>query len=399
MPSNDQSNTAGQVDTAPAPSAVRPSHSEFVERIREQARQGLRLLLEQTMQEELTALVGAKWGEHSAARQGYRNGYYQRDLLTNTGPLEKLQVPRDREGHYQTQVFEQYQRHEPALQQAMTEMYVAGASVGKVGEVVETLTGQAVSASAVSRLTANLQEQFGEWQKAKLAAHYRVFYLDAVRFQVRHKEATDPLVVLAVLAVNLAGHKELLALKAYAEETGAGWQSILNEVRDRGVEKVDVIVSDGHKGLTSACDKLFTATPRQRCLVHKERDLMPAFPIRVHPQIRTELEAIWSQPDKAQAREYLAAFRARYVKEYPNAIASLEDEVEKTFTFYDFPAVLHRYIRTTNAIESMFSQVRDRTDKVETFTTEPSCLTLVWVTVQGLAFQRIPTGLEEVSPS
>jgi transposase-like protein len=244
------------------------------------------------MQEELTALVGAKWGEHSVARQGYRNGYYQRDLLTNTGRLEKLQGPRDREGRYQTQVFEQYQRHEPALQQAMTEMYVAGASVGKVGAVVETLTGQAVSASAVSRLTGNLQEQFGEWQKRKLAAHYRVFYLDAVRFQVRHKQATDPLVVLAVLAVNLAGHKELLALKAYAEETGAGWQSILNEVRDRGVEKVDVIVTHGHKGLTRACDKLFTATPRPRCLVHKERDLMPTFPMRVHPQIRAELKVI-----------------------------------------------------------------------------------------------------------
>jgi transposase-like protein len=351
------------------------------------------------MQEELTALLSAEWGEHTPKRQGYRNGYYQRDLLTSTGLLEQLNVPRDREGAYQTQVFEQYQRQEPALQEAITEMYVAGTGVAKVGEVVESLTGQSLSASAVSRITADLQTQFQKWQSRPLSSHYRVFYLDAVRFQVRHKEATDPLVILAVLAVDLAGHKELVALKAYAEETGPGWQSVLNELRGRGVEQVDVMVSDGHKGLTGACDQLFSATPRQRCLLHKERDVLAAFPLRVQGQIRVELKAIWSQPDKAQARVYLEAFRARYQKEYPNAIASLDEEVEKTLTFYDFPLVLQRYIKTTNAIESMFSQVRDRTDKVETFSTEPSCLTLVWATIEGLNFQRIPTGIAQLGQS
>ncbi len=158
------------------------------------------------------------------------------------------------------------------------------------------------------------------------------------------------------------------------------------------MEQVDLIVSDGHAGLIGACHKLFTATPRQRCLLHKERDVLAAFPSRSYHQVRAELKAIWNQPDKAQAKEYLAAFTARYQKEYPGAIASLNEEVAKTLTFYDFPAVLQRYIRTTNAIESMFSQVRDRTDRVDVFTTELSCLTLVWATIKGLTFQRIPVG-------
>jgi transposase-like protein len=202
-------------------------------------------------------------------------------------------------------------------------------------------------------------------------------------------------VVLAVLAVDLTGKKEVLALQAYVEETKVGWVSILGEVRERGAAQVDIIVTDGHKGLTVACDEIYTATPRQRCLVHKERDIMAAFPGRVEAQIRTELKAIWSQSGKVEAREYLAAFRAKYKQEYPNAIASLEDEVEKTLTFYDFPPVLHRYIRTTNAIESMFSQVRDRTDRGDVFTTEKSCLSLVWATAQGITFQRIPVGLPQ----
>lgn len=383
-----ESNTSGQGEME----VKRPQSAEFVEHLRQQARVGIRALLESVMEEELSALVGAKWGEHSEGRTGYRNGYYQRDLLTTNGQLKGLKVPRDREGRYQTQVFEQYQRHEPALQQAVSEMYVAGASVSQVGEVVKTLTGQALSPSAVSRINANLQEQFEEWQKRKLAAHYLVFYLDAIRFSVRHSDATDPLVVLAVLAVDLAGHKEVIALKACGEESGAGWEQILNDVRSRGVEQVDVIVSDGHAGLIRACEKYFTATPRQRCVVHKERDVLTYFPSRLYHQVRSELKASWNQPSKAAAKEYLAAFKARYERDFPNAIASLNEELDKTLTFYDFPQALQRHIRTTNPIESVFSQVRDRTDQIDTFTTEPSCLTLVWARISRLKLMRIPTG-------
>lgn len=392
MPKQKCSTRATKV-TSPEKPLPLPSGEEFRQYLRAEAVRGIQQFIEAVMKAELTALIGCGSGEVSEERRGYRNGYYQRDLLTRTGAIKDLNVPRDREGVYQTQVFEQYARNEPAINEALTEMYVAGASVAKMGGVVETLTGKALSASAISRLNGTLTEQYKEWQQRPLPPHYRIFYLDAVRYQVRHKEATDPLVILAVLAVDLDGQKELIALKAYGEENGAGWESILNEVRGRGVEKVDVIVTDGHKGIISACAKIFTSTPRQRCLLHKERDIMAAFPNRVEGQIKTELKAIWTQPNKAEAKTYYTAFRAKYLKEFPGAIASLDEEIEQTFTFYDFPLVLQRYIRTTNAIESMFSQIRDRTDKVDTFPTELSCLSLVWATAEGITFQRIPTGL------
>jgi transposase-like protein len=370
---------------------VLASGEEFREYLRAEAVRAVRTLLESVMRAEMDALIGCGWGESSPNRKGYRNGYYQRDLLTTSGKIENLKVPRDRAGEYESQVFEQYRRNEPAINATVTEMYVAGASVAKVGGAVEQLTGTPISASAVSRITGDLTEQFLAWQKRKLLPHYRIFYLDAVRYQVRHKDATDPLVVLAILAVDLEGKKELIALKAAGEETKAGWCAILNEVRGRGVEAVDVIVSDGHTGLIRACDEIFTATPRQRCLLHKNRDIMAAFPARVEATVKAELKAIWLQPNKALARECLAAFRGKYQKQFPNALASLEEEIEKTLTFYDFPVVLHKYLRTTNAIESMFSQVRDRTDKVDVFTTEMSCLTLVWATIDGIKFHRIGT--------
>jgi transposase-like protein len=242
-----------------------PNEEEFRAYLRTEAVRGVQALLESVMKAELEALIGCGWGEVSAERKGYRNGYYQRDLTTSTGAITDLKVPRDRDGHYQTQVFEKYQRQEPEIREAITEMYVAGASTTRVGGVVETLTGKALSDSTVSRITSDLEGQFQEWRGRPLQSHYRIFYLDAIRYQVRHKEATDPFVVLAVLAVDLTGKKEVLSLQAYAEETKVGWLSILGEVRERGAAQVDLIVTDGHKGLTVACDEIYTATPRQRC--------------------------------------------------------------------------------------------------------------------------------------
>ena len=116
------------------------------------AQSAVRTVLELVMREELDAFIGAAWGECSPKRKGYRNGTYTRDLATATGRLEDLKVPRDREGHFHTQAFERYQRYEPHIAEGLTQMFVAGVSTHKVGEVAQTLLGVAPSASTISRL-------------------------------------------------------------------------------------------------------------------------------------------------------------------------------------------------------------------------------------------------------
>lgn len=175
-----------------------------------------------------------------------------------------------------------------------------------------------------------------------------------------------------------------------AEESKEGWLALLADVGRRGVEQVDLAVTDGNEGLLAALKEALPATPRQRCIVHKQRNVVSAVPKRVRGQIGTEVAAIWQQPDKENARLVLEAFKVRYAKTYSEAVASLAEAAAETLTFYDFPQVMHRYIRTTNAIESTFSQVRARTDGVDAFTTEDSCLMLVWATLEGVTFQRIP---------
>ncbi len=128
--------------------------------------------------------VGAAWGECTPERKGYRNGFYTRDLATTSGPIEDLNVPRDRAGEIHSQVFKRYNRYEQQVADGLTEMFVSGTSTHKVGEVAQTLMGVAPSASAVSRLNHTLTEQFEVWRVRPLLIHYRILYLDGIHFSV-----------------------------------------------------------------------------------------------------------------------------------------------------------------------------------------------------------------------
>ena len=375
-----------QEQTAPA----LPDQQTFQQYLRELARSGLRVVLEGVMREELDALIGVGWGESSPKRKGYRNGFYKRDLGTTSGRIEDLQVPRDRAGQFHTQVFERYGRYEPQVAQGLTEMFVAGTSTHRVGEVAQTLMGVAPSASAISRLNRDLEQQFTAWRERRLQEHWRILYLDGIHFSVRHGDQADATMILVALGVDLEGNKEVVALRACAEEGKEGWVSVLEDLRARGAVQIDLIVTDGHEGLLAAVQALFSATPRQRCLLHKQRNVLNAVPRRVRQEVETELLGIWAQPTKEGALTQLAAFKAKYGHLYPEAVRSLAEEEEYTLTFYQFPPTMHRYIRTTNAIESLFSNIRQRTDQIDVFTTEMSCLTIVWATIEGIRLRKIP---------
>jgi putative transposase len=331
-------------------------------------------------------------GECTPDRRGYRNGSYTRDLVTPTGRIEDVKVPRDRAGEFHTQVFERYNRYEPEVAEALTQMFVSGTSTHNVGKVAEKLMGVAPSASAVSRLNQTLTEQYEAWRERPLQTHYRVVYLDGIHFTVRHGAKSDATLILTALGVDLEGAREVLAFRVCAEESKDGWSCLLQDLRTRGTTQIDLIVTDGHEGLLAAVADLFPTSLRQRCLVHKQRNVMNAIPKREQQEVTTELTGIWKQEKKEDALLNLAAFKAKYRQRYPEAIRSLIEDEEHLLTFYAFPPVMHRYIRSTNAIESLFSNVRQRTDQIDVFTTETSCVTIVWAVMQDIRLPKIPVG-------
>lgn len=373
-------------------SSALPDQHTFHEHLRALTRSAVRAVIEEVMREELKQFLGASWGECTPERKGYRNGSYTRDLATSSGPLEELHVPRDREGNFHTQVFDRYSRYEPEVAEGLTQMFVAGVSTHQVGDVAQTLMGVAPSASTVSRLTHTLTEQFEVWRERPLLAHYRILYLDGIHFAVRHGEKTDSTILLTALSVDLEGNKEVLALRACAEENKDGWMDLLQDLRTRGATQLDLIVTDGHDGLLAAVSALFPATLRQRCVVHKQRNVMNAIPKREENTVAAELSGIWKSLTKEGALTQLEAFKGKYRQRYPEAVRSLMEDEAHLLSFYAFPPVMHRYIRSTNAIESFFSNVRQRTDQIDAFTTETSCLTIVWAVMQDIRLPRIPVG-------
>jgi putative transposase len=182
--------------TASSSSSQGQVEPTFHQRLREHIRDATRSVMEGIMQEELTQFLGAEWGEYTTERKGYRNGSYTRDLATTSGPIEDLEVPRDRAGQFHTQIFDRYNRYEQQVADGLTEMFVSGTSTQKVGEVAKTLLGVAQSASSVSRLNRTLTEQFEEWRERKLQDHWRILYLDGIHFDVRHGDQVDSIIIL-----------------------------------------------------------------------------------------------------------------------------------------------------------------------------------------------------------
>src|SRR5437764_946637 len=322
MPVSKNKRTTSTPDpsTSEPSSPVLPDQQVFHQYLRTLAQSAVRTVIETVMREELDQFIGAGWGECSPKRKGYRNGHYTRDLVTSTGQLEEIKVPRDREGQFHTQAFERYRRYEPHIAEGLTQMFVAGVSTHKVGDVAQTLLGVAPSASTISRLNQTLTQQFEAWRQRPLQEHWRVLYLDGVHFSIRHGDKADSTLILTALGVDLAGNKEVLALRACAEESKDGWISLLQDVRSRGATQIDLIVTDGHDGLVAAIAELFSSTPRQRCLMHKQRNVLNAIPRRERGEVQAELVGIWDQPTKQEAVAQLVAFKAKYSKRYPEAV-------------------------------------------------------------------------------
>src|SRR6266480_6488628 len=220
--------------TSESSSPVVPDQEEFRQHLRRLAVSALQVLIEHVMREEREQGIGASWGECTPTRRGYRNGSYTRDLVTPTGRIEDLKVPRDREGEFHSQVFERYKRDVPEVAEALTQMFVSGTSTHKVGEVAATLMGVAPSASAVSRLNHTLTEQYATWRERPLLPHYRILYLDGIHFTIRHGTQADSTIILTALGVDLEGNKDVLALRACAEEDKDGWSCLLQDLRSRG---------------------------------------------------------------------------------------------------------------------------------------------------------------------
>jgi putative transposase len=333
-------------------------------------------VVRQVLEAEMEEAVGAEKGERTPNRQGYRAGYYGRTLVTRVGKLE-LRVPQDRQGRFRTEVFERYQRSEKALVGALTEMYVQGVSTRKVKAVTEELCGHEFSASTISRLNQNLDEELDKFAGRRLEDPYPYLILDARYEKVREDGVIRSQAVMIAIGVDWEGRRNVLAVELANRESQSSWKEFCLRLKTRGLSGVELVISDDHAGLRKAITEVFAESAWQRCYVHFLRNALDYLPRKADNDCMTELRWIYDRRSIEEARQDLAAWLRKWAAQYPKLCDWVEGNIEETLTFYRLPRQHHKNLKSTNLLERLNEEIKRRTLVVRIFPNTAACLRLV----------------------
>jgi putative transposase len=340
-------------------------------------RQGVKAVLEEVLEEEMTEHLKAGYRQLTPTRRGERNGYYQRNLVTPAGKIERLEVPRDREGEFVTEVFERYKRMTGDVEEAVLEMYLSGISVRKIAGVTDALSKVRIGKDAVSRIASRLQEEQREWRERSLEEKsYPYLYLDATYLKVRWGARVTSMALLVCVGVDEEGFREVLAVEVAGSEKGAAYASLLRGLIDRGLSGVCLVISDDHEGIKAAVSGELPGAEWQRCTVHFERNILAHVPSSSMAEVAQDIKAIFKVRRAKTARALAEEFVELYGKRFPKAVAVFEAGIEDALTYLSFPGSHHTRIRTTNMLERLFKEVKRRTRVVGVFPNETSASTL-----------------------
>jgi len=332
---------------------------------------GLAALLEpvlnQILQAEMTDHLGAEPDQRTDARQGYRNGSYERQLTTRVGTIE-LEVPRDREGTFQTSLFQRYQRSEKALVLALMQMVVQGVSTRRVKKITTELCGREFSRSTVSRLTGDLDEQVGAWAERPLDEHaYPFLVLDATQVKVRRQGAVRSTTVLLAVGVRDDGQRELLGLETAFGETREAWRRFIGDLKRRGLCGVEVATSDAHEGLTQALQEAFPGLIWQRCQAHFRRNVLDQTPASARKEMKQGLDQVLQAASPQQARERFEELRDELSGEADAALDTFDDGLGDATAVLALPEKYRRRLRTTNMLERFIEEIQRRVKVIRIF--------------------------------
>jgi transposase-like protein len=332
--------------------------------------------VQQVLEAELTSFLGAETYQRNDARRGWRNGFKPRTLKTRVGELE-LMVPKDRDGQFQTELFERYQRSEKAFVAALLQMYVEGVSTRKVSAITEALCGLEVSKSQVSALTAKLDAEIAEWRTRPLTEEYPYLIFDARYEKVRRGGSVVSQGVLVAIGISASGYREVLGCWVAESESEASWGAVFSELKQRGLRGVIYVVSDDHQGMVRAIERHFQGAVWQRCQVHFVRNALALCGRQQRPMVLRLMKAVTEAPTREAAKAALAVATAELEQKAPKVARLLEESGEEILGVYALPEAHRKRMRTTNMLERQNQELKRRTRVIRVFPHEQSCLRLV----------------------
>lgn len=343
-------------------------------------------LLESFMEEELLEQLRAGRYRRTKLRRGYRNGYRQRSILTELGLVEHLRVPRDRLGQYQPTVLERYQRRQGRVNELVREAFLAGVSTRRLGEVLAPTLGEGLSPQTVSRICYSLKAEVERYHRQPLQDHYIYLFLDGITLKVKGPAGVKKRVILCAYGITLGGTRELLSFRAATAESEAQWEAFLRDLYKRGLEgsSLRLVITDGCSGLHRALDTVYPYVPRQRCWAHKLRNLAAKLPRRVQEDCLKGAKVIYQARSRREAVRCYREWADKWRAVVPRAVKCLEEDLEELLNFLDCPKEHWRKVRTTNAIERAFREVRRRTRPMSCFQNTQSIERIIYGVINHL---------------
>ncbi len=342
-------------------------------RYREFQSRGLKWFLESSLQEAVTRKLGVAWHVRSKDRRGQRNGFYVRRLVTPWGGVEVM-VPRLRDGSYEHGLWDSKGLLIQPARDLILETYLSGPSTRRVGEVLEDVLGHKVSASTVSSICEGLDKLVREYWRLPIDDHWEYLVLDGIVVKNRSAVGAEKRFVLVALGISGDGRKQILSFKQAESESEVCWSSFLEDLFSRGLEgkNLKLISTDGGRGLIAAVESLWPRVPRHRCWVHKLRNVSDKLRRRNQKACLDGAKLIYLAPNRTEAVKRFRAWRDKWSKEEPRAVACLEADIEEMLEFFGVPEDFRKRVRTTNAIERVFREVRRRTRTISCFTNRRS---------------------------
>ena len=327
------------------------------------ARQALKELLENRLDQEMTQSLGASHYEHASNRHDYRNGHYVRHLLTEMGDLELL-VPRSRKAKFPSKLFARYARRCRSVDKVLLACFCLGLSTRKAASVLAPVLGEKVSASTISRIARGLDQEVSRYHGRGLKDQYQYLFFDGVVLKSKGALKVQKKILLCAFGITVEGRHEMIDFYPAASESGACWEAFLGDLYKRGLKgsPCALIATDGGAGLHQALQIVYPKIGLQRCWAHKSRNVLDKVKKKDQPAVKKALNRISHASNRREATKAYWRLSSRWAKTYPRAVGCLKKDFDQLLSFFQIKnSPLWSRLRTTNLIERAFREVRRRT--------------------------------------
>jgi transposase-like protein len=345
------------------------------------------------LEQEAQQLLCAERYERTDSRKDTRAGHYNRGLETRAGKVN-LKIPKLRQLTFETAIIERYKRREASVEEALIEMYLAGVSVRRVEDITEALWGTKVSSGTVSNLNKKIYGTIEQWRNRPIKGSYPFIYVDGISLKRSWAGEVLNISVLVCIGVNAEGCREILGVAEGAREDKESWRAFLRYLKQRGLSGVELIISDKSLGLVEVVGEFYPKAQWQRCVVHFYRNVFTVIPKGRRKEVAAMLKAIHAQEDRSAARQKAADVVKKLEKmRLGKAAGIVQDGIEETLSYMNFPREFWRRIRTNNPLERIMREIRRRTRVVGNFPDGESALMLVAARLRHIASTKWSTKL------